>query len=65
MPLPLWTMNSAIVTVFVTFGRVFFDSLAGYALSRLRFRGRTVLFAAFIAVMSVPSSCCSSRGSSC
>ena len=55
VPLPLWTMNSTIVTLFVTFGRVFFDSLAGYALSRLRFRGRTVLFAAFLAVLSVPS----------
>ena len=52
---PIWFMNSAIVTVFVTLGRVFFDSLAGYALSRLRFRGRTVLFAAFLAVLSVPS----------
>ena len=55
VPLPLWTLNSTIITVCVTFGRVFFDSLAGYALSRLRFRGRTVLFAAFLAVLSVPS----------
>ncbi len=55
VPLPLWTLNSMIVTVCVTLGRVFFDSLAGYALSRLRFRGRTVLFAAFLAVLSVPS----------
>jgi multiple sugar transport system permease protein len=55
VPLPLWTLNSTIITICVTFGRVFFDSLAGYALSRLRFRGRTVLFAAFLAVLSVPS----------
>ena len=55
VPLPLWTLNSTIITVCVTLGRVFFDSLAGYALSRLRFRGRTVLFAAFLAVLSVPS----------
>ena len=34
-----------IVTVFVTVGRVFFDSLAGYALARLHFRGRGALFA--------------------
>ena len=38
--LPLWFGNSVIVAVFVTAGRVFFDSLAGYALARLRFRGR-------------------------
>lgn len=52
---PLWFTNSAIVTVMVTLGRVFFVSLAGYALARLQFRGRTVVFAALIAVMAVPS----------
>ncbi|HEX5495939.1 MAG TPA: carbohydrate ABC transporter permease [Mycobacteriales bacterium] len=52
---PLWAMNSAIVAVCVTVGRVFFDSLAGYALARMRFRGRGVLFAGVIAVMAVPS----------
>jgi len=51
---PIWFMNSAIVTVFVTLGRVFFDSLAGYALARLHFRGRGFVFAALVAVMSVP-----------
>ena len=51
---PVWFQNSAIVTVFVTLGRVFFNSLAGYALARLHFRGRNVVFALLIAVMSVP-----------
>ncbi|MEU8424746.1 carbohydrate ABC transporter permease [Micromonospora sp. NPDC048835] len=51
---PLWLGNSLLVTVLVTLGRVFFDSLAGYALARLRFRGRSGLFAAVIAVMAVP-----------
>ncbi|MGV9762314.1 carbohydrate ABC transporter permease [Micromonospora tulbaghiae] len=51
---PLWLGNSVLVTVLVTLGRVFFASLAGYALARLRFRGRTGLFAAVIAVMAVP-----------
>lgn len=51
---PVWFKNSAIVTIFVTLGRVFFNSLAGYALARLQFRGRTVIFAGLIAVMSVP-----------
>ncbi|WP_431245781.1 carbohydrate ABC transporter permease [Leifsonia xyli] len=51
---PVWFANSAIVTVVVTLGRVFFDSLAGYALARLHFRGRTLVFAALVAVMSVP-----------
>ncbi|HEY0261162.1 MAG TPA: carbohydrate ABC transporter permease [Lacisediminihabitans sp.] len=52
---PIWFKNSAIVTVVVTLGRVFFNSLAGYALARLHFRGRTVIFAGLVAVMSVPN----------
>jgi multiple sugar transport system permease protein len=52
---PRWFANSAIVTVAVTTGRVFFDSLAGYALARLRFRGRSIVFAAVVAVMAVPT----------
>lgn len=50
----VWTMNSLIVTLFVTLGRVFFVSLAGYALARLHFPGRKVVFAMLIGVMSVP-----------
>jgi multiple sugar transport system permease protein len=52
---PLWFANSAIVTVAVCLGRVFFASLAGYALARLRFRGRGIVFAAVVAVMAVPT----------
>lgn len=51
---PLWFRNSVIVTIFVTVGRVFFNSLAGYALARIQFRGRAVIFAALVAVMAVP-----------
>jgi multiple sugar transport system permease protein len=49
-----WLANSVVVAVFVTLGRLVFDSMAGYALARLRFRGRGGLFAAIIAVMAVP-----------
>jgi multiple sugar transport system permease protein len=52
--LPLWLGNSLLVTVVVTAARVFLDSLAGYALARLRFGGRRTLFAAIIAIMAVP-----------
>ncbi len=51
----LWTMNSFIVTILVTLGRVFFVSLGGYALARLQFRGRSAIFALLIAVMAVPA----------
>lgn len=50
----LWVKNSVIVTLSVTFLRVFLDSLAGYALARLRFRGRGAAFATIVAVMAVP-----------
>jgi len=49
-----WVQNSAIVTLSVTFLRVFLDSLAGYALARLRFRGRAAAFTTIVAVMAVP-----------
>lgn len=51
---PLWFRNSVIVTIAVTLGRVFLDSLAGYALARLRFRGRGLVFAGLVAIMAVP-----------
>ena len=51
---PLWFFNSTFVSITVTLGRIFFDSLAGYALARLRFRGRGSIFGAVIAVMAVP-----------
>ncbi|MFL5929409.1 MAG: carbohydrate ABC transporter permease [Gaiellaceae bacterium] len=50
----LWVKNSAIVTLSVTFLRVFLDSLAGYSLARLRFRGRAAAFTTIVAVMAVP-----------
>lgn len=49
-----WLANSLVVAVLVTAGRLLFDSMAGYALARLRFRGRGAVFAAVIAVMAVP-----------
>ncbi len=55
VPLLQWAGNSLFITIVVTTGRVFFDSLAGYALSRLHFRGRAVIFAALVAVMAVPN----------
>lgn len=51
---PLWFTNSVFVTVVVTVGRVFFDSLAGYALARLHFRGRAAISGTIIAIMAVP-----------
>lgn len=52
---PVWFTNSVVVTIAVTLGRVFFVSLAGYALARLNFRGRGVVFALVVGVMAVPA----------
>jgi multiple sugar transport system permease protein len=49
-----WTLNSLIVTTFVTIGRVGLASMAGYALARLDFPGRKTIFAIILAVMMVP-----------
>ncbi|MFC9625583.1 carbohydrate ABC transporter permease [Streptomyces sp. NPDC056930] len=54
VPFLHWLGNSALVAVVVTMGRVLFDSMAGYALARLHFRGRTALFGFVLAVMAVP-----------
>ena len=54
VPAPTWIKNSVLIAVMVTCARVFLDSLAGYALSRLQFRGRGFVFAALLAVMAVP-----------
>lgn len=51
---PLWFLNSAIVTITVTAGRVLFASMAGYALARLHYRGRDATFTALLAIMAVP-----------
>jgi multiple sugar transport system permease protein len=51
---PLWTFNSLLVTVLATLARIFIDSLAGYSLARLTWRGRGPIFAAVVAVLAVP-----------
>jgi multiple sugar transport system permease protein len=51
---PLWLLNSVIVSTCITLLRVFLDSLAGYALARLRFPGRRAVFVLVLATMSVP-----------
>ena len=52
---PLWLGNSVLVTVIVTLARVLLDSMAGYALARLRFGGRGAVFGGIIAILAVPS----------
>jgi multiple sugar transport system permease protein len=51
---PLWTINSVTVTVLATLLRLFLDSLAGYSLARLNWRGRGLIFAFVLGVLAVP-----------
>jgi multiple sugar transport system permease protein len=52
--IPRWLFNSAFVAAMVTVARVVLDSLAGYALARLDFRGRRLIFGFIVATMAVP-----------
>jgi len=51
---PLWTINSITVTVLSTLLRLFLDSLAGYSLARLNWRGRGLVFTFVLGVLAVP-----------
>jgi multiple sugar transport system permease protein len=54
--MPFWQMffNTVLYAGCVTAGQVFFCSLAGYAFARLRFKGRDVLFLAYLGTLMVP-----------
>jgi ABC-type glycerol-3-phosphate transport system permease component len=54
VPIGRWFANSTIVAVVVVAGNLVFDSMAGYALARIRFRGSTVLFLAIVAMLMIP-----------
>ncbi|MFS0712904.1 carbohydrate ABC transporter permease [Microbacterium sp. 2P01SA-2] len=54
--IPVWQFigNSLFVAVFAVGGNVVFSTLAGFALSRLRFRGRKVVIGLFLATLILP-----------
>ncbi|WP_178025266.1 carbohydrate ABC transporter permease [uncultured Paenibacillus sp.] len=49
-----WLLNSLIVASSVMVFNVVFATLAGYAFSKIRFRGRTVLFTILLCAMMIP-----------
>jgi multiple sugar transport system permease protein len=49
-----WILNSLIVASTVTVSNVLFASMAGYAFSKLRFKGKGVLFALLLVSMMIP-----------
>ena len=50
-----YLLNSAIVSVTITVGQVVTSILASYAFAFLRFRGKTVVFVAFLSTLMVPT----------
>jgi len=53
-PLTRYLVNSVVVSVIITLGQLVTSVLAAYAFAFLRFPGRNVLFALFLATMMVP-----------
>ncbi|PSR27370.1 MAG: sugar ABC transporter permease [Sulfobacillus thermosulfidooxidans] len=54
VPLARWFFNSLLVAFIVVFGNLIFDSLAGYALARIRFKGRSLIFLSIISMLMIP-----------
>lgn len=53
-PIWMWTLNSGIVAILVTLGTILFTSLAAFALSRINFKGRTIVLIIISAGLMVP-----------
>lgn len=50
-----WLFNSVVIAMSVTVLNLLFNSMAGYALARLQFRGRQFWFFLILAVLAVPA----------
>jgi multiple sugar transport system permease protein len=53
--LGMWLVNSVIYSVAVLVLRLIFDSLAGYALARIKFPGNRLIFTAMLGTMMIPA----------
>lgn len=49
-----WTRNTLVLSIVVTFLQVLTGSFAAYGFARMRFRGRDILFLAYIGTIAVP-----------
>jgi multiple sugar transport system permease protein len=52
---PRWAFNSAVVALAVTLSNLIFASMAGYALARIPFPGRNILFLVILGTMMIPT----------
>jgi multiple sugar transport system permease protein len=54
IPFLTFFANTAKLTVIITFLQLFTSSLAGYAFAKLQFKGRDIIFLAYIASIAIP-----------
>ncbi|QRF22696.1 carbohydrate ABC transporter permease [Alicyclobacillus sp. TC] len=54
VPMERWFLNSTLVSVVVVIGNLLLDALAGYALARIHFRGRNLVFFGVISMLMIP-----------
>jgi len=54
IPMPAFWKNTIILVILATMGDLFSASFVGYALGRMRWRGRNILFASVVATMFLP-----------
>jgi multiple sugar transport system permease protein len=52
---PRWFFNSFAVAAITTGSALFFDSLTGYTLAKLRFRGRDLIFIVILSTLMIPT----------
>nr|WP_157603121.1 carbohydrate ABC transporter permease [Rathayibacter sp. Leaf299] len=52
---PRYFLNSALVAVVVTLGNIVFASMVGYALAKLTFRGRDLVFGLVLGMLMIPT----------
>jgi ABC-type glycerol-3-phosphate transport system permease component len=55
LPLGRWIFNSGYIVIVAVLGRVVLTATAAYAFARLRFRGRDMLFYAFLTGLMIPA----------
>lgn len=53
-PIGRWILNSALVALIPTISNLVFDAAGGYALAKMRFPGRNLIFGMVIATMTIP-----------
>jgi len=53
-PVLLWAFNSLVIASAIMLGHILFDSMAGYAFARKRFRGKAIFFTLIVSSLMIP-----------